>query len=173
MVRKHIVLLALSSLMFAVFAGAEPLPGATQLLLEDVNLALKGHIATIEVAGLEPIYGARKISMGPSQTTWRVAGQQQQIATTMITRITVERRSRVLKGMRRGLLIGAGLGAIGGGYSEMDGFFFKSVDASDIATAALAGAVIGSASGAIAGENVVFDASSEETVDVVPNVTLN
>lgn len=163
MARRQIAFLALSWMMVATLHAGEVRTNGAQPPFDDINHSLKGHSATVEVNGYDPVVGARDISMGPIHTTWRVGSQQQQVATSAVRRITIKKSSRSMKWMKWGALVGAGSGAIGGGYSKADGVFLASPDASNIARGAVAGAAVGAASGAIAGEKVVYEAAYERS----------
>ena len=159
---KRLTLLSMLGLLLASgLTAAELMPGADEPSFGAVNRALEGHRATVELVGLEPIRGARDVTVGQDLTTWRVGSERQRIATTMVSRITIEKRSRARKWTKRGLWVGAAMGALEFGYSENDGAFVESPDASSIAKGALAGAAIGSVGGALAGDKVVFEADPE------------
>lgn len=161
MARSFTLLSMLGLLLASGLAAGEFIPGGGEPSFEEVNRALEGHRATVELVGLEPVRRARDVTVGPDLTTWWVGSEQQQIATAMVRRITVEKRSRARKWTRRGLQVGAAIGALQFGYSELDGAFVESPDASKIVKGALAGAAIGSVGGALAGDRIVFEASTE------------
>jgi hypothetical protein len=165
MARKPIAFLALSLMITATLSAGAVGTADTEVSFDEVNRSLKGHRATIEMNGHEPVSGARDVAMGPIHTTWRIGTQQQQIATSAVQRITIEKRSRSLKWMKRGALVGGGLGAVSFSHSGHNGTKIHTPDAFNVVRSAAAGAAVGAATGAIAGEKVVFEASSAAPVD--------
>ena len=163
MARRPIAILALSWMMAATLHAGDVQMAEVLPSFEEINSSLKGHKATVEVNGYDPVLGARDVFLGTEQTTWRVGTRKQQVATSAVQRITINKSSRSKKWMKWGAVIGAGAGAIGGGYSETDGVFLASPDASQIAKSAITGAAIGAASGAIAGDKVVFEAGAGDS----------
>ncbi|MEE8367624.1 MAG: hypothetical protein V3S30_04855 [Thermoanaerobaculia bacterium] len=164
MARRQIAFLALCWMMATTLHAGDVQEAGVLASFEEINSALKGHKATVEINGYDPVLGARDVVLGPVQTTWRVGTQKQQIATTAVQRITIKKSSRSNKWMKWGAVIGAGAGAIGGGYSEADGVFLASPDASQIAKSAITGAAVGAAGGVLAGDKVVYEAGSDESV---------
>ena len=126
--------------------------------LESANRALEGRKAIVELKGGELYAGVSHVSVGQHVTTWEAAGEARQVATSEIQSIALEKRIRVKKWARRGLVVGGLLGAFGGGYSETDGAFLEAREASRIAKGALAGAAVGATAATIAGDRVVYEA---------------
>lgn len=157
---RRFTVLPLMLLLIAV-AGASlsaasvPDPGS----LQAANRALKGHRATIELENGEVLKGARKVVLGSEHTTWTLGSESREVATADVERVVIEKRSRVKKWGKRGLVAGAILGAVGIGYSSEDGVFAETRDVEDVAAGAAVGAAVGVGAGALAGERVVFEAT--------------
>lgn len=137
--------------------------------LAEVNRALEGRRASLDLAGGRKVTGARKVSIAGDFTTWNFQGEGQSAPTAEVLRITVESRTRVLKKMGQGAAIGVGVGLLAVGTSSGDTgtSLDPAADGAVFFGSAVAGAVVGLVVGVVAKgpAQVVYEAPVERSIN--------
>ncbi len=139
-------------------AGGRWTPPAT---LAEVDRALAGRKARIELADGSTVEGAKKVEVGPETTFFQMGDEGRQVPTTTITRITALRDRRTVLGFATGALIGGVVAGLSAENERDDGLFDAVVVPFAVGLGAGVGAGAGAALGATVGkrpERIVYEA---------------
>lgn len=131
----------------SVVAPAEAAKGRQAVLkpgsLEEVNQALVGSIATIELVEGKTVRRAKSVRVEPEFIHWNSANGPERVLTSEVTRISIRPRFPVLKGIGVGLAAGTLFGLVAAGSSDSETHLEPVADAAVTAGSMFGGAVVG------------------------------
>ena len=147
-IRKTLSLLLGCVLTLSPTLAAAAAPGES---LAEVNRALAGRTARIEIAGGRIVPRASRVKLEPDFTDFRLDGHPERVRTEEVLRVTVLRERKMARFMVGGGVLGAAAGAIAASGSSRSRSSIGPSGSDTTAAGAALGAVAGLGIGALVG----------------------
>ncbi len=146
-------------------AGRSRTPPAS---LAEVNQALEGRQATIELADGTTVPPAKMVHVGPESTFFRVGDEGREVPTVEIARITGLGRRRIVAPAILGLGLGAALGMASARADSSSSPLDVYAETAGLAVGAVVGAGLGALAGALVkgSAHVVYEAPLARYLEV-------